>query len=106
MNGPETLIGKTIVTAKPVHDYIQLIFDDEGILSICNNFALKPEGAADDLRNLAGTSVQSLVEDGLSIRIGLSNGKVLSVGMAHDAQFGPEAMFYAKGELMIAWPNK
>lgn len=97
------LMGRRIVKAKKVHDYLQLWLDNGALLNIFNLFTVSGS-VTDDFSQLIGCEICSVVESNIAVEIVFLNGKLLRVGMADSDFQGPEAMEYVGvGGEIIVW---
>ena len=93
------LVGKKIIYVEKVHDYIQIKFEGNDILSIYNKYEYN--GIA--LDNIKTCKVLSVEETASKIVLYLDDGKNIIVGMDNADYFGPEAMVLlcADGATMV-----
>lgn len=98
------LVGRRIESAERVHDYVQLRFDDGGILNIYNPVSITG-GADAGLLSLLRSYITAVRVDDEAIRWFLSNGTSIQVSMRDADYRGPEAMQYvAVDGAIVVWP--
>jgi hypothetical protein len=98
------LVGRKIVRAEKVHDYLQLWFDNGALLNIFNLFTVS-NGLAEGYSLLIECEISSVGVSDEAVEFAFMDGKCLHVGMADSDYQGPEAMEYVgvNGE-RIVWP--
>ena len=100
MHNKNFLIGKEIIKINEVHDYIQIIFFNNIILNIFNNYYYK-NGSIFDIKN---KKVNSIDEVANKIYLRFDNGEELIISRGIDDFNGPEVMtLNIKGQPLIVW---
>ncbi|MDQ3265141.1 MAG: hypothetical protein M3Y59_16035 [Myxococcota bacterium] len=99
----DSLIGATVVRVEELHDYVQLLFDANRMLTIFNEMNVSDE-LPQSLRNLVGTHLARVEEQQAKVTFNFDNGTELSVNLSDDAYRGPEAMHLMRpGQPMVVW---
>lgn len=87
------IIGRKILAAQNIHDYTQLRFDDQSVLSIYNKFSLT--GAVTTLDRTVGQVVTGLDASAEMLKLLLWPTGTLAIGLCEEDYSGPEALSYA-----------
>ncbi len=88
-----------------IHDYFQIYFEDDYILTIFNKFDSKNITFIDSDNNIVDDIVVLEVIENLEfIKIIFSNNSYIEVSLKDEAYLGPEAMtFGQKGKIPLIW---
>lgn len=97
----DVLVGMVVTDALQVHDYVQLLFEQDISLNIYNAWRLCN---GDDLRALHGTTLLKVEEKPETLLFSFSNGKRLDIDLCNDAYNGPEALeLNMPGQPPVVW---
>ena len=96
------LEGQTVTDAVELHDYAQLYFGPNTILSVYNRHSCSPEGVS--IADLKGSMVTRVHESKDSVVLEFLPRGDLYVDLRQEAYLGPEAMtLHVKGEPVVVW---
>ena len=97
----DVLVGMVVTDALKVHDYVQLLFDQDISLNIYNALRLSH---GDDLMMLNGATLLKVEEKPDKLIFYFSNGKHLDIDLGDDAYNGPEALeLNIPGQPTVVW---
>lgn len=97
------LMGKKVIRAQSLHDYVQLFFERDEILNIYNELAV-PDELPKLLDGLVGSGLAGVQERENLLILRFDNGAELKVSMRDDAYRGPEAMqLITPGKPTVVW---
>lgn len=100
MDSRKYIIGNNITNLFRIHDYVQILFSNGGIMNIYNKSNIYEFDS-----KIVGESIENFVENGYSVEIHLSGGKIIRVGLSDDDYVGPEAIEYISPEgKRTIWP--
>lgn len=86
------LVGRRVVAAEVIHDYVQLRFDNGDVLNVFNEYGI--EGAVgSDVRALTGQCVAAVFTQPHEVRLDFGDLR-FSVSLLDVAYRGPEAIVY------------
>jgi hypothetical protein len=97
----EVLVGIAVTNALRVHDYVQVLFEQDIALNIYNEFKLFN---GHDLSSLNGTKLLRAEEKQDELILYFSNGKRLDIDLRDEAYNGPEALeLHIPGQPPVVW---
>ena len=98
------LVGMVVTDALKVHDYVQLLFEQDIVLNIYNELRLCH---GDDLRALNGATLLRVEEKPAQLLLSFSQGTRLDIDRGDDASHGPEALaLHVPGYPTMVWNSK
>jgi hypothetical protein len=96
-----TLEGMVIENVLKIHDYVQILFEKDIVLSIYNEYKLSYN---DNIGFLKGTKLARVEESPNRIILYFSNGISLDINLHDEAYNGPEALeLYIPGRPAVVW---
>jgi hypothetical protein len=79
-----------------IHDYIQLIFENKGVLNLYNKITM-PE----DINLIENNIIKDYVLNNNYLKLILKNEICIEMSMKHEDYNGPEAFKFQNGEIII-----
>src|SRR5262249_36728261 len=101
----EGLAGRKVVSVVVLHDYLQLVFEGDNILTINNACELMNEGKREsNLQKLEGQALESVSRRQSKIILTFSQGDEVMIDLSDEAYSSPEAMILNQpGRSPIVW---
>lgn len=98
-------VGAKVLEAMMVHDYLQLFFENQTILTIFNLFhVLDSEGRVQDTSFLKDGILNQVSESSQQVMMSFSTGVTLCIDLREQAYEGPEAMTLKRpGHPLMVW---
>jgi len=97
----DILESVTVTDALKVHDYVQLLFEQDIVLNIYNEFKLSNNH---DVSSLNGIKVLKVEEKPEAVILYFSNGTRLDIDLRDEAYNGPEALeLCVPGQPTVVW---
>ncbi|WP_346396270.1 hypothetical protein [Pseudomonas syringae] len=94
------LVGGDVVTALVIHDYFQLFFSEDIIVSVYNSYSI----IGSTVKGLQGKKLLSVSESELEIELVFEGLAKVRIDMSPDGFNGPEAMQLSKpGFPRVIW---
>lgn len=84
----QKLVGQSVTQIVFIHDYVQIVFANDMTLTINNNF----DFLGGNPNKFIDACVQGTLTTDAAFRMQFSDNRALTVGLADQDYFGPEAM--------------
>jgi len=97
----ESLVGLVVTQVLRVHDYVQVLFEQDIVLNIYNEFKLSN---GHNISALTNTKLLRAEEKGDAVIFYFSNGTCLAIDLREEAYNGPEALeLHVPGQPTVVW---
>ena len=90
------ICGNKIVKVVFIHDYIQLVFENKGILNLYNKTTMP-----DDINLIENNIIKNYVLNDKYLKLILNNEICIEMSMKHEDHNGPEAFEFQNDETII-----